>query len=89
MSVDAARVCGATIADVAVVVPFRKREYSRFFESCSRSLLQIDERLKGLYGSVRPILARISDTRAVETAVVHPKLHYAGTVDCVARFEVN
>jgi len=42
--------------------------------------------LKGYWDSVGATVEELRDVAAVETAVVHPTLHYAGVVDCVATY---
>ncbi|XP_062510669.1 mitochondrial genome maintenance exonuclease 1-like [Corticium candelabrum] len=46
----------------------------------------IPRNLLGYWKSFKPVLNGISEPKAVETAVVHRKLHYAGTFDCVAKY---
>ena len=42
--------------------------------------------LMGYFHSFLHVLSDVSEPMAVETAVVHRKLRYAGTCDCIAKY---
>lgn len=47
--------------------------------------IEIDERNRGHWKSVRSILDKVSDVQLLEERVRHPYLHYCGSIDCVAK----
>ena len=56
-------------------------------ENISEKELPLPEEMKKLWNSFRPVLDRLSKVLAVETAVQHKPLGYAGIADCIAEID--
>ncbi|XP_044583333.1 uncharacterized protein LOC123264216 isoform X2 [Cotesia glomerata] len=60
--------------------------HSLIGDTLKKEKVDVPERLKPTYNSIKLILKDITDVRLIESHVVHPTLGYRGIVDCVASY---
>ncbi|KAH0554105.1 mitochondrial genome maintenance exonuclease 1-like isoform X1 [Cotesia glomerata] len=63
--------------------------HSLIGDTLKKEKVDVPERLKPTYNSIKLILKDITDVRLIESHVVHPTLGYRGIVDCVASYRGN
>ncbi|XP_074094157.1 uncharacterized protein LOC141524271 isoform X2 [Cotesia typhae] len=60
--------------------------HSLIGDTLKKEKVDVPERLKPTYNSIKLILKDITDVRLIESHVVHPTLGYRGIFDCVASY---
>ncbi|KAG8042504.1 hypothetical protein G9C98_005138 [Cotesia typhae] len=66
-----------------------KNTGSKKLKIIKKEKVDVPERLKPTYNSIKLILKDITDVRLIESHVVHPTLGYRGIFDCVASYRGN